>query len=844
MDRQTDRQTDGCRPLSPLAAKTNFGAVCGCAVCRVDDVDYCAVCYSYVAALSARKTAWRLKGAEPRLPLDAPQPEDSGAFFWFSEKTDEIKQEEEAAKGGEQVEAIEINKRRTPRSAVNAARLAGLAGLPAPSQVMREVQLYMSEAGDVPGVVLNPLSSFPVLPLPRSNPCWVRALNLGKFRFSFSQQQLLERLNVTSLLPLHYANFETLRIVGQRLEGGGTRAKNLPKHLTILFLAEEATWPLIIHGRFGGGSCEGVPHFDSFREGDNHDMCLTDGVLVGSFVGGRVNGELDRGAVNYRGGLSEPFSAKRDSLGDGQWSIEIHRAQSRGFPSFQGSVSYNGGHCVWNAFSIVPEKALPVFLAVGGRLSSQPPDAVLFASESGRHLELLLPSSDEELSAYIDVPPPEALQRWAQAQTLLPAIRCTGGEGPSASQTKAAAEEAGSQTGAAPEAAAVEEEEGESKALQGAKETQCAVARESLEAIHARLTAEAFSERPLLRVLLPIDCMQRQASTAALRAWQSEVGLQAQNLAILELLDAPELAVALWPAVLRFAADTVRARPSLRGALAALFVAMIKQAAKNSSSSSAVARGSASAERAGEEEDSPSPTPEFLVENLRALCLMQLLSAGLLHSHAEAQHKAFLQLKAQGTAGEEAVEGFQEATPSAPSSAEGSDLSVPSGPGVVEWRGETQTLSCARGLFSGREARFRPGSARNLVLGREDGASSSAASEDGSRGQRPPLVAVDWLSLSRRGFLRDGVVLRGFSAESAHPYSAMRQLQATAALRGEFLNWGEDVTPPHPPLEALDSRFEWARGSVVLFSRLSGSRLGDSLRFYGSEDGVCVASYR
>ncbi|KFG57369.1 HECT-domain (ubiquitin-transferase) domain protein [Toxoplasma gondii RUB] len=596
------------------------------------------------------------------------------------------------------------------------------------------------------GVVLLIPSRLPYVPPPPCNPVLLTGFSTSAPGFPESLAPQLQRLGCTFLLPLFFKNFETLRIHGSRIAassvsfdleaagevgeaGGGEQSSKTPSgpglltplrvsdahaphpaqpgkpdasaqlgakassaspHLTVMLVAEEAVWPLVIQGRFGGpqGDCSSIPHLK--KDVADHTNCETDGVLLSCFQNGRWQGAARReetlgdsgdGANRGQGDfLCGPFNRQMEAEGDGKWFIDVHKAQ-RDPQHYKGTVGYNGSVGYWNLDTDIPGYLAPTFLAVSGHACT--PEVrnkgILFVSSLQRHLEIFLPADQNELEEQM-----RFLSEAAETEGLLPSRsgpgerseesppegedeegRRTRGEtrwrndsgleNPSASRKEGTFEgndcERNSETererqetrGMAPSARPTkgkskigdEERKNESTGRNASSESfsglgnrtclasaasssgdtsplrLCATCesmkKKAASSGYASATKEPpvamsswtspsglsveeedeylalktweASVNPLTAALLPVDALQRQQMSAAVRCYQWETALQSQNALVQLWLLHPTLALKSWPLVLRFIYDAVRSRPSMHRVLVELLLAVVKAAA-------------------------------------------------------------------------------------------------------------------------------------------------------------------------------------------------------------------------------------------------------------------------
>lgn len=530
--------------------------------------------------------------------------------------------------------------------------------------------------------------------------------------------------------------------------------------------------------------------------------------------------------------------------------MDIHRAFGPATSPlrFKGTLYMNGEVVYWSLASPVLAANPPRFVAVSGAASAEgkESEAVFFASHMHRHLQLLFPATLQELNKYTHAHPAE----------LLSAIP------PPYASCRSPAFAGDATTVVATEQQQQQERE---------------VVRLCTEA-----TRTAMQQEPLLQVQLPIDTQQRQGLTAAVRCFQWEAATQAQNLLVQLLLQEPRAALPLWPQLLRAFADILRSRPSLREIVAELFVRILRAADTIDEEQQQQPQLQLQKELQQQQEirfwaTVPRTLPsvklgvELLIQ-LRSLCLLGLMSVGLLDLHFNSEFSAYKAL----VEAQEKREETKDAAASVEGTEEGTCLTAPAA--------ARQLLrQVASELLHPLQQHYR----KPLVIDKTVNGISSGGVMRCSAATSHPLVAVDNLRLSRQGFLNPALLLQGLEQETSHPYCPVTALtgkveafvppthkdgvepqqqrveyhlersgnpavslsagtSSSTNMNSRSDGGGTAFCLGDSPLFGgeLSPGFSWARGSVIRFCRLSGTRLGDTLRFYSQGEPACVAAYR
>lgn len=432
---------------------------------------------------------------------------------------------------------------------------------------------------------------------------------------------------------------EAVRATGAALLSGnskvgvqGEEKGDHPAHLTIVLVAEEMSWPLVIQGRFGGqsGNCKDIPHL----KGDisDHTHCEADGVLLSCYHNMRWSGAARREeTLRKRGGgshrrqgdyLCGPFNQQvQDSDEDGRWFVDVHKAQ-RDPQHYKGTIGYNGSVGYWNLDTDVPGRSAPAFVAVSGHTHTPPVSdkAVLYVSELQNHLELFLPADEKELEEHMKYLSSAANRERLRAEegnaadedaVGAPAVeysQCRGSQAvalPPEPDQQAGREARGRSCLLCRSCAAsglpLQASDSEGAGSYARRRTASKPRKQeqyfphpSGAVCHSLLDNRTEKQRhedeialqtwlalsdPLTACLLSPDAAQRQQMSAAVRCYQWESALQAQNSLCQLWLLHPETALDMWPCVLRFIYDAVRARPSMHRVLVELLLVVVKAAA-------------------------------------------------------------------------------------------------------------------------------------------------------------------------------------------------------------------------------------------------------------------------
>ena len=897
----------GCLRVSPSVFSFLF---------RIDDFDYCQACHIYKAVLNRRKSVWRVDGSRTLLLPEDPPSVHKGLFVWQQPAAAAAAAAAAAPGGPRDASAADADSTSAscsagpssssssssegPTGLWGALRADALRPLPPPDERVEELVASRLQGGPegaaAAGVLLCLPSSLVSPQPPKGNPAVIQAIEAPASLPPLSRQQLT-RLNCTRFFPLYHKDAETLRVEGLRSPNAN--------FLTLILISDENVWPLVIQARFqdtpsnsssssssggGGGRSLGVEDGQLFASADS--------LLVSSYVRGHWRGSAKterarrspsplRGAAAaaaaHQASLDPDSSSSSSSMEEGRWYVDIHRVAGPGGGTlrFKGTICVNGEVHYWRLVSPVAAANPPRFVAVGGAAAGRKDMAVYFSSHLNRHLELLLPHTLQQLHKFIFADPNDCV-----SPVPPPHASCT------APATAAAA------------AAADQQQQHEQEVLRLCTEA----------------TRSALQQQPLLQVQLPVDTQQRQALTAAVRCFQWEAATQAQNLLLQLLLQQPRAALPLWPQLLRTFADLVRARPSLRGVVAELLVRVLRAAdaaeqlppplhqqqqqqkqelllLQQQARFWAVVPRSLPGVRLGAE----------LLIQLRSLCLLGLMSVGLLDLHFNSEFGAFREL----VEARERQEGVDEAATAAAADADaGADAAAAetiaaAGDEAEEETAELTAPEAARSVLRqvASELLHPPPRSppRPLVLSQTVNGRSTGQQQLLRRcaASTPPLVGVDPVRLSRQGFLNPALLLHELGRETRHPYSPVAAFTATAEASVPY-NWAtaggkqqqqeqeqqqeqqqlqhenatystvlrpEDASSStsdntnssssssseegafclgESPLcgGELSPGFAWARGCVLRFCRLSGTRLGDALRFYSQGEAACVAAYR